>query len=143
MSTANKENVAIKRQRADANDNDDDDDEVVVTKVIQQPAPSKPKPTKQPLLKHVYIAFKCNYPLQNDKWGEDAGHETEDTNVIGVYANLREANQAAKYEAFDEEEEESDEEEDEDDEDLFYWQEEEPSEWTARRVWVERKAIKY
>ena len=121
-----------KRQRADPSD---DDDDVVVTKVVV----AKQKPVTR--LRKVYLVFKCDYPLQNDKWGEHSGHETQDTELMGVYANLKDANQQAKYEALDDDDDDSD--DDESEETLFYWEEEEPCEWTARRVWVEVKQIQY
>lgn len=134
---------------------DDDDDEIQIVKVNPAPAlaprnapPPASSTSHRGRLNEVYIVLTCNYPLQKDKRGESSGHETEDTEIIGVYAQLKDANRAAKDEAYQygEEEEEDEEEEDEDDEDsgdLFDWQEDEPAEWTARRVWVEQKTIAY
>jgi hypothetical protein len=66
-------------------------------------------PLPRPNLEHVYIVFSCNYPLQNDKWGESSARETEDTQCLGVYASLRDANAHAHAEAHDDyDEDESD-----------------------------------
>jgi hypothetical protein len=152
-----------KRQRTTSDDDDDDDDDkVVVTKVVQTAAhvasASSMTTTQQQQvrkggdgsshrrLKSVYIAFACDYPVQNDKWGEHSGHETQDTEVLGVYATLQDANRAAKYEAFEHDDDDDDEDEDEEEEEgesLFYWQDEMPDGWKARRVWVEEQNIQY
>jgi hypothetical protein len=65
--------------------------------------------------------------------------------IIGVFANIKEANRAAKVEAFDEESDEDDEDETDvgDNASLFHWEKEAPAEWTARRVWVEKKHVQY
>jgi hypothetical protein len=92
----------------------------------------------------VYIVLSCNYPLENDKWGEHSGHETEDTKIIGVFAKLKDANQRAKEEVEDDDDEDDySEDKPSNDKSLFYWQEDDPCEWTARRVWVEKKTIEY
>ena len=93
-------------------------------------------------LTHVYITFECNYPCRNDKWGESSGHETEDTRVVRVFASKRAAIVAAKEESyFDDEEEDFDEDAAYDTrfKAVLFWQEEQPSEWTARRIWVEKQ----
>ena len=122
-------------------DSDTDDDKAATSNKRKRTVTvSKPAPA----ITSVYIAFSCNYPCQNDKWGEDSGHETEDTQVLGVYANLKDANRHAKSETYmDEKSDDDDDDDDDDDGSLFYWQEEEPAEWTARRVWVEEKQIQY
>lgn len=61
--------------------------------------------------------------------------------VIGVFANLKDANKCAKIEAYDGDEEEDD--GDDDDNELFLWDEDEPDGWKAKRVWVEKKTIQY
>jgi hypothetical protein len=112
----------------------------IIGKLITAAKPNK----KVQRLHQVFLVFTCKYPLQNDKWGEDSGHETEDTELQGVYANLKDANRAAKCEAFFDEDESDESDDDEDDNDaLFYWQEEHPDEWTCRRVWVEEETIHY
>lgn len=136
MSSCSKTDEAAretKRQRAETSD---DDDEVQVTKVVAPPRPN---------LEQVYIAFSCNYPLQNDKWGESSGHETEDTQCLGVFASLKDANAHARAETYlDEDESDEDNDDDEsEDTDPFYWQEEELTEWTTRRVWVEVQEVNY
>lgn len=115
-------------------------------------------------LNNVYLVLTCDYPLQNEKWGEDSGHETQDTKVLAVFAKLEHANDFAREEA--DQDDESDDKSDDDGSDdesddevvdesddnygvgandpsLFYWQEEDPDEGTARRVWVEKKTIYY
>ena len=106
------------------------------------------KMNRRPTL--VYIVCTCNYPLQNDKWGENSGHDTEDTEILAVYASLKDANRRAKEEKNldydddgDDDDKDSENEDDDDDDDLFYWQDDEPYDWTARRVWVEEKTIQY
>ena len=119
----------------DDSDRDDDDDDVPTSNKRQRTSAAKPPPA----LTSVYIAFSCGYPLQNDKWGEHSGHETEDTEVLGVYANLKDANKRARLEAYDNDDD-SDDDDDDDDDSLFHWQSE-PAEWIARRVWVEKRKI--
>lgn len=140
MSSCNKENSSNQQKRVR-----EEDDEIVVTKVVQGVAPKKRRSSLK-RLNQVYIVFKCQYPLHNDKWGEHSGHETEDTEVIGVFANLKEANIAARYETYEFDDDEDD---DDDDDDVvssttpFYWQDDHPCEWHARRVWVEEQKIQY
>jgi mitochondrial fission protein ELM1 len=113
---------------------EDTDNEVEVVRVVQ--ATTKPK-AKSKRLNAVYLVLACGVPLHNYKWGEHAGYETQDTQIVGVFANIKEANRAARLEAFDEESDDADDEDEVDvggDEALFHWEEEEPSEWTARRV---------
>lgn len=118
-----------------AEEDDDDDDEVEVIRVVKPPIKQTSRPPQR--LNDVYLVLTCDYPLDNDKWGEHSGHETQDTKILGVFANLKDANREARLEAFfDDETEDSDTE-------LFSWQEERPLEWTARRVWVEKKNVQY
>lgn len=126
-----------KRQRAGEAQAPSDDNEVQVTKVVAPPP-----------LQQVYVACSCNYPLQNDKWGESSGHETEDTQILGVYARSKDANAHARSETHLDQDESSDNDDDCSDAEsketeLFYWQDDEPTEWTARRVWVEVQTVQY
>ena len=123
----------------EAETNDDSDVEIV--KVI--PAPRKKKRSIQPRRPScVYIVMSCDYPLQNDKWGEDSGHNTEDTEIHCVFANLRDANRYAREEWLREYDEDDDDSDDNGDE-LFYQQEECPDGWKARRVWAEKQTVQY
>ena len=99
-----------------------------------------------PRLSSVHVVFACDCPLHiNDKWGERSGHETQDTQLIGVFAQLANANRCAKEEAGqcndEDRDQESEGDDDDDDGDLFCWQEDDPCEWTARRVWAEAQSI--
>jgi hypothetical protein len=96
--------------------------------------------SKQQRLSSVYIILSCEYPFERRNWGEYE-HETEDTMVIGVFANLKYANKCAKIEAYDGDEEEDD--GDDDDNELFLWDEDESDGWKAKRVWVEKETIQY
>jgi len=136
MSTASEDRVTNKRLRVDENDLDDEEEGEDEDEDEQEDDISKESRPK-----YVYLVFACDCPQQDGKFRRySEQHETQDTELIGVYALLKEANQAAKYEAEQGEEEESD---SEDDEELFYWQDDEPDDWKARRVWVEQQAIKY
>jgi hypothetical protein len=155
---------AKKRARTDqSNDEDDHDcrkhphDKALVVDVItkgsrgttssQSSTSTSPRAvisSPPPQLRHVYIVFTCQYPLHNDKWGEHSGHETEDTSVVGVYANLADANRCGRdmsEQYTDDNDSDDDEDDEEDEEELFYWQDEEHYEWTARRVWVEKQTV--
>ena len=72
----------------------------------------------------------CNYPLQND--GESSGHETEDTVIVAIFANLKDANKRAMQEKECDYDSEEDHNDDDDYSSLFYWQDDEPCEWTDR-----------
>ena len=109
-------------------------------------ATKKPQQEVPPRMTHVYVVYRCQVPLQNRKWGEHSGHETEDAEVLGTFASLEDANQEAKcaqseFECEDDEESEDD--EDEGGDDLFYWEDEEPCEWTSSHIWVEKHSIQY
>jgi hypothetical protein len=101
--------------------------------------------TEPERLSEVYVVLACDYPLENDKWGHDSGHETQDTEILAVFANVAAANKFAKDEVreIDDQFESDDEDGGNDDASLFHWQEEECHEWTARRVWVEKKKFYY
>lgn len=117
-----------------------DDSDVEIVKVI--PAPQKKKPSIQP--RHpscVYIVMSCDYPFHNDKWGENSGHDTQDTEIHGVFANLRDANRYAKEEWLEYEGEDAD--SDDNGDELFYQQEESPEGWKAHHVWVEKQTVQY
>lgn len=125
----------------DSDNDDDTNDEKVILPAATDSRKRKRPPSTTTRLESVYIVLTCFYPLQNDKWGEHAGHETQDTEILAVYANLKDANKHAKMEVDDDDDD--DENESDDDDSLFYWQEEDTSEWTARRVWVEEQKLKY
>lgn len=106
---------------------------------------AKPKAKSTKRLNDVYLVLACEKPVSSDKKG---GHETQDTEILGVFANLKDANREAKLEAFFDEDNVNDDDDDEEegddsgDKELFDWQDE-PSEWTARRVWVEKRQVQY
>lgn len=118
---------------------------VEATRVVK--SATKPKAKSAKRLDAVYLVLTCEKPVSKVKEGEQVGHETQDTEVLGVFSNLKDANREAKLEAFFDEENDGDNDDEEEaddagDKDLFDWQEE-PSEWTARRVWVEKKQVQY
>lgn len=121
------------------------DGKAEATRVVKPAAKPKAKSTKR--LETVYLVLACEKPVSKDKQGEHTGHETQDTEILGVFANLKDANREAKLEAFFDEENAGDhDDEDEGDDsgetELFDWQEE-PSELPARRVWVEKRQVQY
>ena len=112
--------------------------ESITAKATTSSSRNSNKPSR---LLFVHVVLTCNYPCQNDKWGESSGHETEDTEILGVFAKLNDANSLARAEAYDGDPEKKG--DVSDDGSLFYWQDEEPMEWTARRDWVEKKQISH
>ena len=132
------------------NEEDEDEDEVEVVGITPGTAVPESKAQQQqqqPLLPptSVFIVMTCDYPLQNEKCGEYSGHETQDTAILGVFAKRPDANRFAReewneYAGLDDSDDEND---DDEDDELFYRQEEEPSEWTAHRIWVEEKPLHY
>ncbi len=122
---------------AAAKNSDDSDDEIQIVSVKQGPP------------NYVFIVLTCDYPLQNDKRGEHSGHETQDTEILAVFANQKQANEYAKTKWYEYCDPDDDEDYDDDDSEedyvdgLFYKQEEEPDEWEAKRIWVEKKNLIY
>jgi hypothetical protein len=44
--------------------------------------------------KSVFVVMRCNIPLQNQKWGEHAGHETEDSEILGIFTKSKDVQTA-------------------------------------------------
>ena len=131
------ENILNNKRQRTATEEEESDDEVQIVKVETGAAP-KPIQRKKKSIEHVYIVFTCRIPLQNRKWEEHSGHERQDTNLVGVFADRKEANQAAMEEVWAVDDEADFDEACDDGQELFTWEDKEPYDWTALRVWVER-----